>query len=311
MREIMLERFAGKKASRVKLLISYGADLSLRNNAGLSALFFINKHVPQCVKAFEERLDSGLKLEGFSELNSHSGVKLDFHKLSPNINSTDSRRSQDIAIFIELIKSPHSALLKHPLSEAFLHLKWKKIQYMHVAFIIFTHFMYSLVYTIYTITVFVNLCRPESYKKDMIDIRWNVTSKINCTYHPDLKLSVEDQLQEQQDYRNRAVIAQVSWVFLIMFTLMYVVNLNIKIFTNTKDYLSKWDSYIDLILIFSFPLISFHQDPFVEMFEMKLWQFHLAALGSFLTWLQMMFHIGKLPKFGKYVQMLRSVKTIR
>ena len=154
-------------------MISYGADLSIRNNVGLSALFFINKHVPQCVKAFEERLDSGLKLEGFSELNSHSGVKLDFHKLSPNINSTDSGEPQDIAIFIELMKSPHSALLKHPLSEAFLHLKWKKIQYMHVAFIIFTHFMYSLVYTIYALTVFVNLCRPESYDK-IIDIRWNI-----------------------------------------------------------------------------------------------------------------------------------------
>ena len=94
-----------------------------------------------------------------------------------------------------------------------------------------------------------------------------------------------------------------------MFTLMYVVNESIKIFTNLKDYFSKWDSYIDLILIFSFPLISFHQNPFEEVFSMTLWQFHMAAAGSFLSWLQMMFLIGKLPKFGKYVQMFRLVKT--
>ena len=62
----------------MKLLIRYGADLSIKNNAGFSALFFINKHLPQCFKAFEERL----------------------HKLSPNINSTDTRQRQDIAIFI-------------------------------------------------------------------------------------------------------------------------------------------------------------------------------------------------------------------
>ena len=239
-------------------------------------------------------------LEGSSELNSYTGVKLDFHKLSPNINSTDTKQRQDIAIFIELMKSPHSALLKHPLSEAFLHLKWKQIQYMHVAFIICTHFIYSLVYTIYALTVFVNLCRPESYDK-IIDIRWNITSNITCKYHPSSPVS-------EAEYRKDAVIAQVSWVFLIMFTLMYVVNESIKIFTNLKDYFSKWDSYIDLILIFSFPLISFHQDPFVEVFSMKLWQFHMAAAGSFLSWLQMMFLIGKLPKFGKYVQMFRSVK---
>ena len=61
------------------------------------------------------------------------------------------------------------------------------------------------------------------------------------------------------------------------------------------------------LFIFSFPLISFHQDPFVEVFSMKLWQFHMAAAGSFLSWLQMMFLIGKLPKFGKYVQMFRLI----
>ena len=300
--------FLGKKASRVKLLISYGADLSIKNNVGLSALFFINKHVPQCFKAFEERLDSGLKLEGSSELNSHTGVKLDFHKLSPNINSTDTRQRQDIAIFIELMKSPHSALLKHPLSEAFLHLKWKQIQYMHVAFIIFTHFMYSLVYTIYALTVFVQLCRPESYDK-IIDVRWNFTSNVTCKFHPSSDPGLSDEALEADHaaYRKRAVIAQVSWVFLIIFTLIYVVNESIKIFTNMKAYFSKWDSYIDLILIFSFPLISFHEDPFVEVFSMSLWQFHMAAAGSFLSWLQMMFLIGKLPKFGKYVQMFRSV----
>ena len=281
----------------MKLLIRYGADLSIKNNAGFSALFFINKHVPQCFKAFEERLDSGLMLEGSSELNSYTGVKLDFHKLSPNINSTDTRQRQDIAIFIELMKSPHSHLLKHPLSEAFLHLKWKQIQYMHVAFIIFTHFVYSLVYTIYALSVFVNLCRPDTYE-DIIGIRWDIASNITCKYHPSEEIS-------EDEYKKKAVIAQVSWVFLILFTLMYVVNESIKIFTNMKDYFSKWDSYIDLIIIFSFPLISFHQNPFVEVFSMKLWQFHLAAFGCFLTWLQMMLLIGKLPKFGKYVQMLR------
>ena len=53
-----------EKASRVKLLISQGADLSVKNDANLSALYFVNKRVPQCMKAFEERLDTGLRLEG-------------------------------------------------------------------------------------------------------------------------------------------------------------------------------------------------------------------------------------------------------
>lgn len=39
------------KANRVNLLIQHGADLSIKNNAGLSGLHFIYKKVPQCMKA--------------------------------------------------------------------------------------------------------------------------------------------------------------------------------------------------------------------------------------------------------------------
>ena len=40
-----------RKASRVNLLIEHCADLSVKNKAGLSALYFINKKVPQCMKS--------------------------------------------------------------------------------------------------------------------------------------------------------------------------------------------------------------------------------------------------------------------
>ena len=283
----------GRHPSRVKLLITSGADLSIKNNAGFSALFFINKHVPQCFKAYEERLDSGLKLEGAPELNSK--VRLDFHKLSPNINSTDTRQRQDISIFIELLESPHSYLLKHPLSEAFLHLKWNQIKYMHILMIVFTHFIYSVVYTIYGLTVFGSLCRPsDSDYDDLLKLRWNLTSPVDCS-----------EKKGDPSYQNYLNVARVSWIFLIIFTAIYVGNESTKIFSCPRIYFRKWDSYIDLSLIISFLLISFHQDPFAEHISMRLWQFHVAAIGCFLSWLQMMFYIGKLPKLGKYVQMFR------
>ncbi len=46
------------------LLIRHNADLSLKNRAGLSALHFVNKKVPQCMRSFQDRLDDGLQLEG-------------------------------------------------------------------------------------------------------------------------------------------------------------------------------------------------------------------------------------------------------
>ena len=92
------------------------ADLSLENNAGFSSLFFINKKVPQCMRAYEDRLDLGLKLENTSTETS-AKIKMDFNKLSPNINSL---HRQDIAIFRELIKSGRADLIKHPLSQVML-----------------------------------------------------------------------------------------------------------------------------------------------------------------------------------------------
>ena len=65
------------------------------------------------MRAYEDRLDLGLKLENTSTETS-AKIKMDFNKLSPNINSL---HRQDIAIFRELIKSGRADLIKHPLSQ--------------------------------------------------------------------------------------------------------------------------------------------------------------------------------------------------
>ena len=37
------------------------------------------------------------------------------------------------------------------------------------------------------------------------------------------------------------------------------------------------------------------------------WQYHVAAIGIFITWIINMLMVGKIPRFGKYVQMLKTV----
>jgi len=281
-----------RKPSRVNVLISQGADLSIKNKAGFSPLYFINKKVPQCMKIFEERLDTGLKLESAnSEMSSK--VKMDFNKLSPNMNST---YRQDIAIFMELMKSPYHVLLKHPLSQAFLYLKWNQIKYLHLIFIIFSHFIYSTVYTVYALLIFGSICEPKDDDK-LMENRFNI-----------FYVSIPCPLSGEKVNQAEVWIAKIAWLLLILFTFIYLCNEGIKILTTSKSYFRKWDSYIDIALILSFFLISFHSDPFnKDEVVLGLWQFHVAAVGCFLTWLQMMFYIGKLPRFGKYVQMFRAV----
>ena len=239
------------------------------------------------MKTFEERLDTGLKLENTNSERC-SKVKMDFNTLSPNMNSL---HRQDISIFMELMKSPYHVLLKHPLSQAFLHLKWNQIKYLHIIFIILSHFVYSSVYTIYALLIFGSICEPHD--QFLSEERFNIFISFTCN------------LKGEGVKPAEVWIARISWLLLILFTFIYVVNEGIKILTITKRYFGNRDSYIDLLLILSFFLISFHGDPFHDKISMGLWQFHVAACGCFLTWLQFMFYIGKLPRFGKYVQMFR------
>ena len=112
---------------------------------------------------------------------------------------------------------------------------------------------------------------------------------------------------EHSEPKAEVYFARGFWITLLLFTLLYASYeaLNFKI--NIKRYWENPESIIDILLIVSFPFISFHQDPWKPTITMKGWQFQLAAVGCFLTWIQMMFFIGKMQRFGKYVQMFKTV----
>ena len=278
-----------REPKRVELLITSDADLSLKNNAGFSALHFINKKVPQCMRTYEERLDNGLKLES-SHAETTMKIKMDFNKISPNINSL---HRQDIEVFMELMKSGRTSILKHPLSQAFLYLKWQQIKDLYLFLHVGAHLIYSIVYTAYAQLVFGILCKQTDIANLNMSDEISTYVPCNFTESPDLHVEV--------------AAARGSWLLLIVFTFIYMAYEGLNMSTNIKRYFASFDSWIDLFLILSFFMISFHQNPFNDSVVLMRIQFHFAALGCFLTWLQVMFYIGKLPKIGKYVQMFKTV----
>jgi len=284
-----------RKASRVNLLIEHCADLSVKNKAGLSALYFINKKVPQCMKSLEYRLDTGMKLDGgASELSSK--VKLDFTKLSSSINSYEK---QDITFFMELMASPHQHILKHPLSEAFLYLKWNQVKYLYIVFIVSTHFIFSVVFTLYALLVYSSLCQPVDDVPKEPGQRWNIFhSYINCT------ASMRDASKATEVNE----VAITAWIFLIIFLVIYVLKEALKFISSPARYFQQLESYHDLLIIAT-TLSIVWLNPLLQTGELYVgrWQYHAASIGCFSTWLYMMFLIGRVPRFGKYVQMFRTV----
>ena len=303
--------FADRKPARASYLIANGADLSVKNKAGFSAFYFVNKKVPQCMKIFEERLDNGLKLEG-SNSDMNAKIKLDFNNIA---SSVTSYLEKDIAVFVELMDSPHVKLLNHPLMKAFLYLKWHQIKYLYYFCVLFCHFTWSVIYSTYALLVYRNICEPPPLQN-----RTDAAATVECDF-------------SRTDYRVNIAIA--SWILLIMFGLVYLIK-TIMIISNrmvkrsagwsaremikmslkqtmgwsVREIIkmtlkSYWEIYNDIIIIISVILISFHTNPFNSPIQLVQWQFHVAAIGVFYTWLQMMFAVGRVPGFGQYVQMFK------
>lgn len=289
-----------RKIRRVKLLIKNGADLCLRNKAGKSALYFVMKYVPNTLKTIEERLDSGMQI-GRPEQEYETSVKMDFNLLMP---SAGNYYISEVGLFTEILQMHNNdparleKILMHPLSLSFLHLKWQQIKWLYYIIILISHLIYSITYSVYIVSVYNGLCKPKDFMA-IQDLSYmeRVFRESKCDFHsPDHLAAVNS--------------ARVSWLLLIVFNLIYVARETTK-FIHLKDmYFKEWESVLNLMTILSFPLISFHFNPFgfgPEDPTFSSWQFHAAGIGVLTTWILQMFLIGKVPRFGKYVQMLLNV----
>lgn len=294
-----------RKQHRVKLLIRNGADLCMRNKSGKSALNFVMKYVPNSLKTIEERMDCGLQLE-HPENECDSKVKMNFNLLIP---SRSNIYISEVGLFTEILKlhsNEHSRLekiLMHPLALAFLHLKWQQVKWLYYILILFSHLVYAITYSIYTVLLYNTICKPETDEGQDIE-------DINSLGYMD-RLSMASPCDFESPDKAWAVQPMVvAWIFLIVFNIMYLAKETTKLLHLRDRYFKEWESILNLMTIITFPLISLHTDPFQEEkseVTVSAWQFHAAGIGVFITWVLQLFLIGKVPKFGKYVQMLMNV----
>ncbi|XP_040577124.1 uncharacterized protein [Lepeophtheirus salmonis] len=277
-----------RKASQVNLLIAHGADLCSKNKNGKPALYFALKYTPGCVNAIQERMDAAIHMEN-PESDINCKIKMDFKTLIPCSNSLQG----EVSLFTELLNiqggDNHRNLAKillHPLAEAFLHIKWNQIKWLYYIFILFSHFIYSVTYSLYAILVYKSLCSPKDNWKEGIFLSHE------CSF---------------DNSNPRVQLAITSWIFLVIFNILYILKETTKCIHLGYRYLREYESLLNVFIIIIFLLISFHSDPFSETIVLSAWQYHAAGFGVFSTWLFLMFLIGKVPRFGKYVEMFKTV----
>ncbi|XP_043510703.1 transient receptor potential channel pyrexia [Frieseomelitta varia] len=132
-----------EKSSTVITLLSKGADLTARTKGGISALSFIVRRTPDVLPRFISRLDQAISLHDHELGDVDCELRLDFRPLlSGGRGETD--------LMLCLVEAGQRHVLKHPLCESFLYLKWLRIRKFFLLSLIF-HSIFVAFFTAYIV----------------------------------------------------------------------------------------------------------------------------------------------------------------
>lgn len=143
------------------MLIERGADITARTNGGVSALSFIVRRTPEVIPKYLTKLDSSIKVNENEIGDVDCEIKLDFRCLVPNYEKGETE------LLMNFIEVGQKRILKHPLCETFLFLKWRRIR-KYFLFSLFYHALFVLLFTVYALEIYVNHCPPKCYSENDI-----------------------------------------------------------------------------------------------------------------------------------------------
>ncbi|XP_029048670.1 transient receptor potential channel pyrexia isoform X2 [Osmia bicornis bicornis] len=144
-----------ESSSTVMMLLSRGADVTARTKGGISALSFIVRRTPDVLPRFISRLDHAISVHDHELGDLDCELRLDFRPLVPG-----GRGETDLMLCLVEVGQRH--VLKHPLCESFLYLKWLRIRKFFLLNLIF-HSIFVAFFTSYiAVTYFWNV---EKFKK--------------------------------------------------------------------------------------------------------------------------------------------------
>ena len=269
-------------------LISRNAQLNSRDNQKKSVIQTIAMKVPHSMEEFKNHLERGIVLEN-SDLSQSSSINLDFTKLMDKKKFTED--TNDMTLFSDLVKTSFKDYVEHPLCHAFLYLKYCQVKWFYFIIVMALHLIFSVVFSIYSGLMFVVLCAPNENSNS--DDRWLWNKKIDCQISPN-------------PHTVNATFT--AWMFLMLSAIPYILREIAKFVPDKKSYFQHWHAYRNIFTIVSI-FLTCHQGHLLVMQKEKIqlhrWQYHVASICCLLLWVEMMFLVGKLPRFGKHVQMFK------
>ena len=260
----------------VYLLLTHGGDVTAKTNGGVSALSFIVRRTPDILPRILTQLDSSIKLHDHEIGDVDCELKLDFRILVPSVDRGES------GLLLTFIEVGQRHILKHPLCETFLFLKWKRIRKFFL-FSLFFHAIFVLLYSTYMVGVYLKDCPA----RNETEFKENVSDKETC---------------------HIPVIVMIMGYALIGFNMLLIAKEVFQMAHSWAGYITHWENWLQWLIILSvFPCVLPHHHQNNVQVDVLTWQHHIAAVGIFLTWVELMMLVGRFPIFGLYVQMFTTV----
>ncbi|KAM3962525.1 LOW QUALITY PROTEIN: transient receptor potential channel pyrexia [Aphomia sociella] len=247
----------------VLLLLDYGGDVTLRTNGGVSALSFIVRRVPDVVPRYLCKLDDAVHVSEHELGDVDCELTVDFRPLVPCLSRGEAE------LLLAFIEVGRKDVLKHPVAETFLYLKWRRIRKFFVLSFIY-HALFISLYSLYILQIF----RCE-------DITCNVPTYLRPVQYLILLLNTcflsKEIFQACLDWS--AYIRQ--W--------------------------ENWLQCVIILGVFLCTIPNWDMDNGAIRHNTSDWQHDVAAITIFFCWLELMMIIGRFPTFGLYVQMFTTV----
>lgn len=250
----------------VLLLLDYGGDVTLRTNGGVSALSFIVRRVPDVIPRYLVKLDDAVHVSEHELGDVDCELTVDFRPLVACISRGE------VELLLAFIEVGHKDVLKHPVAETFLFLKWRRIRKFFVLSFIY-HAIFITLYSLYILQTFLceeATCEVPSYIRP---VQYLIMILNLCFLSKEIFQACLNWSAYIRQWENWLQWFIIVGVFLCTIPYGDVdITVNGKIIKNTSN-----------------------------------WQHDVAAVTIFFCWLELMMIIGRFPTFGLYVQMFTTV----
>lgn len=185
-------------------------------------------------------------------------------------------------------------LLKHPVCEIFLLLKWLRVR----NFFIFNLIFYSVLVALLSCYIMVVFPAASCY-------HLNATTQSKQAAEPQGPFEDEEDNLLRRDCGLHYEAFMVSLLYIIWFGFGILLLKEIfQMIDTPRTYFSSWDNVLIwpiIILTLTITISSYIRH------DTRNWEHHLAAVVILLTWAELLSLIGRFPLFGVYIHMFTHV----